>query len=276
MPSEPRPAAASPPTPVEGPPPLPPPESPGVPGRLERGRWTSLVHLTATTSTNDVVAARARAGEPAGLVVVADRQTAGRGRLARPWEDRAGGSLLVSCLVDTSPQPPDLTPLAAGLAVADAVRAAGSAPELKWPNDVLVAGRKCAGILVEAVRRGDEVRLVIGVGVNVDWAGASPPAGGTTLAEATGRPVDRWQVLADLLAALHRRLGELEREPGQVPRDYAAACTTLGRRVRVTLPASEVVVGEATRLDQQGALVVAVEGAEVTVRAGDVEHLRPE
>ena len=141
-------------------------------------RWRKIEHLEVTDSTNSVAAAGARSGSPAGLVVVADHQTAGRGRFGRRWEDRPGGSLLMSCLVDMPPRP-TLVPLAAGLSVADVVTRAGPDPELKWPNDVLIAGRKCAGVLVEVC----SPLLVVGIGVNIDWRGEVPPESWTSLAE---------------------------------------------------------------------------------------------
>ena len=235
------------------------------------GRWSSLAHVAEVGSTNQVIAARAAAGAASGLVVVADHQTAGRGRLDRAWVDVPGRSLLMSVLVD-APRVPTLVPLAAGLAVADAVGAAGAAPTLKWPNDVLVDGAKCAGILVEAVG----ARLVVGIGVNVDWRGVSRSVEGaawTSVAEAIGADVDRWEVAADLLGALDRWLLAAERRPDELLGVYGSRCSTLGSTVRVATP-SGALEGEAVRVDRDGALVVRGADGEVTVRAGDVTHVR--
>lgn len=246
--------------------------------------WSVIERLGTATSTNDVAAERARAGAPAGLIVVADRQTAGRGRQGRRWEDHPGGSLLVSFLVGVPPRGASLVPLATGLAVADAIRRQGPPVELKWPNDVLVvtgsppAPRKCAGILVE--RHEHPARgafLVIGVGVDVDWRDADragEAAGWTSLAEVTGTELDRWDLLADLMRALGAWLRDVPQDPTRLLAAYRARCHTLGRVVRVGTPAGEV-RGTARGLDTTGALVVDTAGGAVTVTAGDVEHVRP-
>jgi BirA family biotin operon repressor/biotin-[acetyl-CoA-carboxylase] ligase len=245
--------------------------------------WTRIEHLDETTSTNDVVGARARDGAGGGLVVVADRQTAGRGRLGRRWEDRPDGSLLVSFLVGVPPRGQTLVPLATGLAVADALRRHGVRGELKWPNDVLVTAgeppqaRKCAGILVE--RHDDEAVgafLVIGVGVDLDWRGTDRGGGGaewTSLAEVSGRDVDRWDVLADLLRALAAWLDDVPRDPTRLLAAYRVRCRTLGQRVRVATPGGEV-EGTASGLDPTGALLVDTADGRVTVTSGDVGYVR--
>lgn len=232
---------------------------------LPRGRWTAREHLAETPSTNAVALARAREGAPSGLVVTTDHQTAGRGRLGRRWLDLpAGASLPVSVLVD-APRRPTLVPLAAGLAVVDAV---GRGAGLKWPNDVLVGGRKVCGILVESAPDG---RLVVGTGVNVDWRGVVRDGDWTSLAEVDGADVDRGDLLDRLLDGLDARL---DLDPDRLLDDYRRVCVTLGREVRVELP-SGVLVGVAEDVDGSGALRLRTGEGAVTVRAGDVEHLRP-
>lgn len=245
--------------------------------------WSAIERLDTATSTNDVVVDRARSGAPAGLIVVADRQTAGRGRQGRRWEDRPGGSLLVSFLVGLPERGASLVPLATGLAVADAIRRHGPRVELKWPNDILVvadsraAPRKCAGILVE--RHEDPARgpfLVVGVGIDVDWRDAAregESAGWTSLAEVTGTDLDRWSLLADLMRALGAWLRDVAHDPTRLLAAYRARCHTLGRPVRVTTPGGEV-RGTASGLDTTGALIIDTAGGTVTVTAGDVEHVR--
>lgn len=229
-------------------------------------RWSDHVHLEATPSTNDEAVARARAGAPSGLVVTTDHQTAGRGRLGRRWSDLpAERSLPVSVLVD-APAAATLVPHATGLAVVEVARVGA---RLKWPNDVLVGGRKIAGILVEAV--GD--RLVIGTGINLDWRGVDRDGPWTSIAEVTGAAPDRWNVLGDLLSALDRRLTQLERDPTLVREAYRRACETLGREVRAQLP-SGVVVGVAEDIDDRGALLIRSGERALVVTAGDVHHLR--
>ncbi|MDQ3932499.1 MAG: biotin--[acetyl-CoA-carboxylase] ligase [Actinomycetota bacterium] len=235
-------------------------------------RWRDVEHFEVTDSTNAVVAARSRAGAPPGLVVVADHQTAGRGRFGRQWEDHPGGSLLVSCLVNAPPRP-TLVPLAAGVAIADAVAAAGAVPELKWPNDVLIAGRKCAGVLVEAPA--PPQRLVIGIGLNTDWRGeaaAISPSTWTSLAEELGRDVDRYDMLVLVLSALEHRLDAAEQNPHAILVSYRAMCSTLGRDVAVETPGS-VITGLAANVDERGALLVRIDTGTVAIDAGEVTHV---
>lgn len=253
------------------------------------GSWRRLEHHGEVDSTNAVAARRVAAGEPPGLVVVADHQRAGRGRLGRGWEDRGlvapGASLLVSVLLAPPSDGPALVPLAAGLAVADALRAAGARPALKWPNDVLVPvgtpprHRKCAGVLAESREgtgpdgRGDRAAcVVVGIGVDVDWRGlerAGEAAAWGSVADSTGGPVDRWAVLADLLEALAERWEQAGGDPDALREAYATVCTTLGGPVTVTTGAGEV-RGRAVGLDERGGLVVETGDGPVTVTVGDV------
>lgn len=240
-------------------------------------RWNAFEHRPETTSTNDVVASRAVAGAPPGLVVVADRQTAGRGRRGRPWEDRPGGSLLASELVLPPPERATLLPLAVGLAIAGALEPQGVATQVKWPNDVLLdtgdGPKKCAGVLVEQRSDRGATFVIIGNGLNLDWRGAAAgEAEWTSVAEVTGADVDRWEVLADLLVALDQRLDEVERDPVALLERYRGRASTLGRRVEVTRSADRV-VGEAVDVDEDGALLVRDGERLVTVTAGDVVHV---
>lgn len=242
-------------------------------------------HLETVTSTNDVALAAVGEGRRLGLVVSADRQTAGRGRRGRSWtDDVAGpggpGNLAVSVVVPTPRRQAGLTPLVAGLAVAASYRAAGARPTLKWPNDVLLEGRKAAGILVErhTPPRGDVV--VIGCGLDLDWRGT--PRDGeatawTSLAESLGAAVDRGAVLAGLLSALDAALTDLvtsEATAAALLDRYRAGCSTIGAEVEVELPGGARLAGRAVDLDAEGLLVVDTGRERVTVRAGDVS-IRP-
>lgn len=212
------------------------------PGRFSDVRWFAELD-----STNRLAAELARAGAADGLVVGADQQTAGRGRRGRTWESRSGSALLVSVLLRPAPA---LVTLAAGVAAADACEAvAGVRVELKWPNDLLVGDGKVGGILSEMV--GDAA--VVGLGLNLGWA----PDG----AAALGADVDRDALLDAYLAGLA--------DPGDVLSRYRPRCSTLGRHVRVELPAGTV-EGMAEAVDDEGRLVV--DGR--TIAAGDVVHLR--
>jgi BirA family biotin operon repressor/biotin-[acetyl-CoA-carboxylase] ligase len=235
-------------------------------------RFTDIEWLDVTDSTNRVVMDRAAAGAPEGLVVAADLQTAGRGRLDRTWEAQPGTSLLVSILlrpVDLPAARWHLLTAAAGLAARQACQqAAGFTPDLKWPNDLLVGDGKLAGILAEA--RGSAV--VIGMGCNVH---AAPP-GAAWLDAAAGRSVDRSDLLGAWLAALDGCLGRWD----AVAADYAATCATVGRMVAVERSGDpipgRVLIGRAEAIDDQGRLLVRPEtGEAVAIAAGDVTHVRP-
>lgn len=239
--------------------------------------WTQLEVVGSTGSTNADLAQRAREGAPHGAVLVADHQSTGRGRLQRSWSAPPGTSVAMSVLL--RPQRSDgwsWLPLATGIAVADAVRGAGAAAALKWPNDVLVDDHKLAGILVERVETDQGRAVVIGCGLNTTaTADELPVPTATSLAEVgvTGSPLDvmvgvllRWDRMMAFWAAQENDdlLGDM----------YANRCSTLGRQVRAQLATTEV-VGRATGIDATGGLLVQTDRGEVTVVAGDVVHLRP-
>jgi BirA family biotin operon repressor/biotin-[acetyl-CoA-carboxylase] ligase len=169
--------------------------------------------LASTTSTNDEAKHAAKQGAPSGATWVAEEQTAGRGRQGRIWLSPRGENLLFSVLVRVSCPPSRLPPIAllAGLAVRDAVATAAPAtePKIKWPNDVLVGGKKLAGILVEAVTAGSRVlAVVIGVGINVHTRDFPEELAdrATSVARVSRQPADRATLLADVLACLDRDL----------------------------------------------------------------------
>lgn len=236
-------------------------------------------------STNGYLLAEARAGAPAGVVAVADHQSAGRGRMGRSWEAPPGASLLVSVLLrPTAP----LTGLfacsaAVGLSGADACgRVAGVVPGLKWPNDLVVADRKLAGVLAESDvaapgGRPGSVAVVVGLGLNVDWPGPDPRSSTSLVAEA-GRSVRRDALLDALLSALMPRVAALDGEEGRLATvaELRRRCVTLGRRVRVEQGVNGgPIEGTAVDLAPDGRLVVDVGGRPLEVAAADVVHLRP-
>jgi BirA family transcriptional regulator, biotin operon repressor / biotin---[acetyl-CoA-carboxylase] ligase len=240
--------------------------------------WHTVEHLHEVGSTNDVVLDRARAGVPDGLVVVADHQTAGRGRGGHRWEDVPAddASLLVSVLTAPPAAHTQLVSLAGGLAVADAVRRAGVRPELKWPNDVLIDGRKCAGVLAERHRVGERDVLIVGLGLDLDWRGTDrtgEAAGWTSIAERTGEDVDRGEVLADLLRSLATWVRSVPNDPLRLLTTYRDACVTIGREVEVDLPDGTSLRGRGVDLDREGRLVVDTGERQLAVNAGDVRHL---
>jgi BirA family biotin operon repressor/biotin-[acetyl-CoA-carboxylase] ligase len=215
------------------------------------------LHLRTTTSTNDRARALAAAGAPHGTLVTADVQTAGRGRQGRTWVAPAGSSLLLSLVLrEIDP----LIPLRAGLAIADL---AGPAALVKWPNDVLVEGRKVAGVLVEA--RPQEGWAVLGIGVNaaLDLAALEPELRET--AGTLGR-ADLGRALAELLEHLERRLAE----------PAGATLRALADRDALRDRAIAWAGGEGTGagIDERGSLRVRLAtGGETVLDAGEV-HLR--
>lgn len=225
------------------------------------GGWRVQV-VPRTGSTNADVAAAAAAGEPPGYVLVAEVQTAGRGRLGRVWSGPPRAGLTFSALLTAPPSP--WIPLLAGLAVARAIeQVCGLQPALKWPNDVLLGGEKVAGLLAEVAPGPDGPRVVLGVGLNVTTTRDELPAGrpATSLRLAGAAVTDR----ATLLRAVLRNLGA---DAG--PEDYRARCASIGRAVEVHLPDGSVARGTAEQVDDRGRLVV----AGTAYAAGDVVHLR--
>jgi BirA family biotin operon repressor/biotin-[acetyl-CoA-carboxylase] ligase len=250
-----------------------------------RGRWREVVWRAEIDSTQRLARERARAGAPEGTVVVAETQTQGRGRLGRTWHSPPGVNLY--CTIVLRPErPPAVAPqlaLVAGLAVADAVReASGLDARVKWPNDVLVGGRKVAGVLTEMEGSLERVAFVlVGIGVNVNGAQASfPPAirrTATSLRAASGRAVDRAAFTGALLAALEARYGRfLAGGFAAIRRDWEAVAFLTGRDVRVR-GIGIAVEGRVVGVDQDGALRLARPGGgvarivagEVTLRGGE-------
>lgn len=241
--------------------------------------------LPTTTSTNAVAVAAAARGAPEIHLVVADQQTAGRGRHARRWVAPAGTSLLLSLLlrprVDASRV--TLLPLLAGLALAETVgpHVPGVDVSLKWPNDLLIRApgepwRKAAGILAESTG-GEDPAVIVGIGCNVDWRGTERPpdmAAAASLAEAASCSVDRWRVLAGLIGVFGRRYETWAQEPTAFLDAYRSRCLTLGQGVRVTGHDGPPVVGRALAVTDNGALVVETAAERLVVTAGDVEHVR--
>lgn len=230
--------------------------------RLEaglRGRWGRPLHaLRSTPSTQAFLHRLAAQGAPEGTVVVADHQTAGRGRYGRRWVAPPGKALLVSILLRPPLPAPRLGEigLAAAVAVADAIEAtAGVRARIKWPNDLLVESRKVAGILSEAALVGEAAHVALGIGINVGQAlGDFPPelrdrAGSLSLAG--GRPVERGALLGALLAELEARYDTLCREGFGPIREAWLARAALGQRVAYGWQE-----GVAVDLGPDGALIV--------------------
>jgi len=224
-------------------------------------------------STNDIAGTLADQDSAEGLVVLADRQTAGRGRLGRSWASPSGAGIYVSVILRPSAAAARLLTLAAGVAVTDGIASAtGLSAHVKWPNDVHVGGRKLAGVLAE----GTATHVVLGIGINVQPA-AYPPdvaARATSIEAELGRPVERGLVLAECLAALDSRYRELHETRGEtiVESWRMRAAPMLGRRVEWE-SAGERHTGLAENIDEDGALIVKVGSERLRIRSGEVRWL---
>jgi BirA family biotin operon repressor/biotin-[acetyl-CoA-carboxylase] ligase len=219
-------------------------------------------HVGATGSTNTDLLAALEAGTAGDhTVLAADHQTAGRGRLDRRWDAPPGTNLLVSIAFAPVPAVPVRATHRVGLAAVAAARSVRSDVEvaLKWPNDLLLDGRKVAGILAQ--RSTTVNAVVVGLGFNVGWA----PDGAAALGASSPA------------ALLRLILGELDGLPSDIDELYRSALSTIGQQVRLELPGDErTVVGTAVDVDAVGRLVVAdATGAVMAYDVGDVVHLRP-
>ena len=262
-------------------------------------RFLAPIRLEVVDSTNRYLADLACAGAPEGTSVLAERQSAGRGRLDRRWVDPGGGSVLCSVLF--RPELPmrmwNLFSLLVALAARDACADAASVDlSCKWPNDLHSADRKVAGVLAEVVEvpatatrlEGPGVAgaaLVVGVGINCNWPSDWEPSAvlgadalalrATSLDRLAGRSVDRDAVADRLLDRVGQRLSALAGSPPAVRAllaEYRRNLSTIGRLVRVEL-ADEAFDGVALDVDDEGHLLVDVGACIRTVAAGDVIHL---
>lgn len=226
-------------------------------------------------STNDVALALAERGAEEGRLVIANAQSAGRGRQGRAWASPAGAGLYFSAVLKPHARAVPLLTIAAGVAVAEGIQTAtGLSPRLKWPNDVYVSERKVAGVLAEA---GSDVHYVIlGIGINVLPA-AYPPeiaSRATSLEGELGRAVDRGLLLTECLSALAARYTDLQHGRADAVMDAwrGRAASTFGRTVR--WEASGVArEGVAENIDATGALVVRTDSGPVRLISGEVQWI---
>jgi BirA family biotin operon repressor/biotin-[acetyl-CoA-carboxylase] ligase len=261
-----------------------------MPGGLSEGEVTaalatrtfgrSLLCKAVTGSTNSDAVALGRQGAPEGTVVIADAQTAGRGRLGRTWVSRPGLNLYLSILLRPS-VPPAIAPqlaLVAGLAVAETLEGEGLSASIKWPNDVLLAGRKASGILTELEAEADRTAfVVVGIGVNLNGtADDFPPelrSLATSLRLARGRGVDRARFAANLLQRLEVCYARFQTGGfGNLARDWEKRSALVGRDLTVDGVEGKV-TGRYAGVDTDGALLLddsAGAGRHRRVLAGDV------
>jgi len=269
------------------------------------GLWRRIEVVRETGSTNADVAEAAQAGKEEGYVLVAEAQSAGRGRLGRTWTAPPRSGLFLSVLLRPNDVPParwGWLPLLAGTAARTAVDAVSGVPvRLKWPNDLIVveesdgstdsstdssketaygAARKLGGILVERVETPTGPAAVVGLGLNVSVRRDELPAAhATSLVLEGAKAADRDTVLRAVLREIERWYTDWSVVGGDpmasgLASAYAASCATFGRRVRVELPGGAPVEGEAVGLDGDGRLLVRDAEGERAYGAGDVVHLR--
>ncbi len=236
--------------------------------------WRQLDVVAQTGSTNADLLARAASGiDVGGAVLIAEHQTAGRGRHGRAWSATPRAQITMSVGVRTVDVPTSSwgwLSLATGVAVVDAVSPLieGAKAGLKWPNDVLVDSGKLAGILAEVARPA----VVIGLGLNVTQA-PEEIAGATSLLQLGVAP-DRQRLVGSLLRELAKRIAQWRSADPVLAADYRARSLTIGSRVRAQLPGGTEVVGTARDVDERGQLCLDTDGGHVVVSAGDVVHLR--
>lgn len=238
-------------------------------------------YLESTGSTNDVAFAWAGEGAPDFSVVVADEQTNGRGRLGRKWFTPAGAALAVSVILRPGAFEGANIALFSGLgalALVDALKTYGISAQIKWPNDVLIAGKKASGILVETAWMGDLIEsIILGLGVNVSPAAVPPEAElnfPATCIQSEGlRPVERFDLLRDWMVCLVKwrpRLGT-----AQFLQAWQESLAFRGETVQVWLGETETVSGVLEGLEPDGSLRVVTSAGEARViRFGEI-HLRP-
>jgi biotin-[acetyl-CoA-carboxylase] ligase BirA-like protein len=247
------------------------------------GFWREIRVVEETGSTNVDLAELAREGVAGpGFALVAEAQTSGRGRLGRVWTAPPRSGLFFSVLL---PQEDVVTrlgwlPLVAGVAVVSALRGFAEVEGvrrgrmadalLKWPNDVLIGDRKLAGILAQRVDAG----VIVGIGLNVGLRADELPVPTATSLAIEQAPTDRDPLLRAILREIAVRHEQFRTDEAAVRRAYRDLCGTIGRRVRVELPDGEVLVGEATDVEEAGRLVINGADGEHLLSAGDVVHVR--
>jgi len=222
-------------------------------GQVVRQVRTRIVHAARVSSTQDM--AREMMPRELGTVIVADAQEKGRGRRGHVWLSPRGG-LYASIILRSDP----LLSLRVGVAVARALQQAGIVARLKWPNDVLVAGKKIAGILIEVA----DGTAIVGIGVNIDSA---PLSEATCIVSETRVPITRDALLHSILQEIKITYEE------DIIEAYRVLCATLGRRVRVSIAAGNEVTGIALGIDRDGHLLVDDGEATRTIVGGDCVHL---
>jgi BirA family biotin operon repressor/biotin-[acetyl-CoA-carboxylase] ligase len=253
--------------------------------RVQGGIWNDLRMYDSVESTNDLAMSLAsKDGVSSGTVLVADRQTRGKGRLNRKWESPAGRNVYLSMVLRPELAPRDATILTvlAAVAGARAVRRVGNIPvTIKWPNDLVLSDRKLGGILSEMRTDPDRITVaVIGVGINVNMESADFPeelrGTATSVLMAAGRSIPRNEIIIQLLREMELWYGILITRGKEPLLDaWRKESSTLGRMVRVAI-GSQTVSGIARDIDENGMLVLETRaGKKMNISSGDISLLRP-
>jgi BirA family biotin operon repressor/biotin-[acetyl-CoA-carboxylase] ligase len=240
-----------------------------------------LIYFESTDSTNLQASLLGKRGSENGTLVITDSQTQGKGRLGREWISPAYSNLYFSILLrpTIAPQTASWIPLAAGVALANGINAyTGLSSRIKWPNDLLINGKKAGGILIELHIEGDKIsHLILGIGINVNMtrfpAEIDPIA--TSLKKELGHPIHREPLLAQLLEELEKQLESFyQTGPDKTAKDWKALSDTIGKEVSVTL-GDQTIKGKAVDLDPHGGLILKKnDGTTTALLTGDVTHLR--
>ena len=203
-------------------------------------------------------------------MIIADTQSEGRGRQGRSWESSSGG-LYMTALLEAGHHS-NLMPLVAGVAVAETIRYGfGVEAMLKWPNDILIGGRKVGGVLVDADWSGDARGvLLLGVGVNLNNAIPASLNEATSLSEEAGEEIDLDAFLDSLLERLNDLLTTLEEDPGKVLAQWEGLSETLGKMIVIKNSSGDVFEGVAQSIDSDGAIVLDCGGRSIRVLSGTV------
>lgn len=249
---------------------------------VESGLWREVRVVDVTGSTNADVAVLARLDESPGLVLIAEHQAAGRGRLDRVWVAPPRSGLSFSVLLrpaGVAISAWSLLPLLVGVSVASAVSSsAGVEVRLKWPNDLLIGERKLGGILAERVEAPSGAAVVVGVGLNIGLQETELPVPtATSLVLADASSVDRTAILSAILRRLADEYALWRAAAGDGVRLlglYRELCVTLGRDVRVELAGAQMIEGRAVDVEPDGSLIVESLHIRRSVSAGDVVHVR--
>ena len=238
-----------------------------------------IIRLAEVDSTNEYAKHLIGMGAEEGLAIVSETQTKGKGRLDRLWESPKGGLWLSIILEPEEPISGDklgILPLMAGCAAAGAIQCTGLNARVKWPNDVIIHGKKACGILSESITHDGRRYVIIGIGINVNnkvREGYEFSDVSTSIIEEIGQSMDIELVERALLSEMNRLYRSMKEDSRLVLEEWKKMADTIGRRVVIITPSGDV-TGTAKDIDENGALLMEVEdGIIATVTVGDCRHL---